>query len=146
MTRVQEIGRDVTPSRYIYGAYISSYVDDMTGDNVREVVPFPVTKVTLKFIFYVREYDRTGRIDREAFERDGQIRTRHYWHKDWHLFAAADDAERYISSDGRTQAERGEAVRALRMEMADAHPDRGGTPEGFMAARARYERAANGGA
>ena len=32
-------------------------------------------------------------------------------------------------------------VRRLRMEAADAHPDRGGTAEGFMRAWARYEAA-----
>lgn len=32
-------------------------------------------------------------------------------------------------------------VKRLRMEAADAHPDRGGTAEGFMAAWARYEAA-----
>jgi hypothetical protein len=33
------------------------------------------------------------------------------------------------------------ALRALRKAMADAHPDRGGTAEAFIAARGRYERA-----
>jgi hypothetical protein len=32
-------------------------------------------------------------------------------------------------------------LRELRMAMADAHPDRGGTAEAFMAARQRYKRA-----
>jgi len=32
-------------------------------------------------------------------------------------------------------------IKQLRRQMADAHPDRGGTNEGFMAARKRYERA-----
>lgn len=34
-----------------------------------------------------------------------------------------------------------EEVRRLRMEAANCHPDRGGTPEQFMAAWARYEAA-----
>jgi hypothetical protein len=32
-------------------------------------------------------------------------------------------------------------IKRLRMEMADAHPDRGGTDEGFIAARERYVKA-----
>jgi hypothetical protein len=32
-------------------------------------------------------------------------------------------------------------VRKLRVEMADAHPDRGGTMEGFTQARERYLQA-----
>ena len=40
---------------------------------------------------------------------------------------------------GREKAE--ELLRRLRREMAAAHPDRGGTSEGFIDARRRYEHA-----
>ncbi len=41
----------------------------------------------------------------------------------------------------RKRKEAGPELRRLRMAMADAHPDLGGTNEEFMAARERYEQA-----
>jgi len=41
----------------------------------------------------------------------------------------------------RKRAEAEPELRRLHMAMADAHPDRGGTNEGFIAARKAYEQA-----
>jgi hypothetical protein len=131
---------------YIYAAYISSWVDDETGDHDRAVIPLRVIKRTAKRVYYAR-HERfrhtakpTGYFDRLAFERDGEIRTRHYWSEDRHLFASKAAAEDYVFPPAAT----GPDLRELRMAMADAHPDRGGTREGFEAARARYLRARSG--
>lgn len=55
--------------------------------------------------------------------------------------AAEADLEMRVTgwAGGREAAE--ELLRQLRREMADAHPDRGGTSDGFIAARRRYEHA-----
>ena len=54
---------------------------------------------------------------------------------------AEDYLFRWERDQERKRKEGGPELRRLRMAMADAHPDRGGTNEGFVAARERYERA-----
>lgn len=127
---------DLNPADFIYGAFVSSWVDDETGDHNRQVYPFQVIKRTPKFIYYMGPYKHRRRIDREAFERDGSIATRRYWEHDHHLFARYEDAERDIAPFEPGAPD----VRQLRREMADAHPDAGGSAEAFIAARERYER------
>ena len=55
--------------------------------------------------------------------------------------AAEEDLHRWEREQEAKRKEREPELKQLRREMADAHPDRGGTNEGFMAARQRYERA-----
>jgi hypothetical protein len=61
------------------------------------------------------------------------------------VYAAREAAEAHLYAWEREQErkrpEREAEIKRLRMEMADAHPDRGGTNEGFRAARERYEMA-----
>ena len=61
------------------------------------------------------------------------------------VYAIREAAEEYLYAWEREQErkrkEAGPELRRLRMAMADAHPDRGGTNEEFMAARERYEQA-----
>jgi len=128
---------DISPTDFIYGAFVSSWVDDETGDHARRVYPFRVIKRTPKFIYYEGPYERRRRIDREAFERDGSIATRHYWEHDHYLFAKFEDAEQDIAPAEPNTPD----IRHLRREMAAAHPDAGGSNEAFIAARERYERA-----
>ncbi|WP_435246382.1 zinc finger domain-containing protein [Streptomyces sp. NRRL F-5630] len=55
---------------------------------------------------------------------------------------AAANAEREAAEKARAEAARPDAeLRRLRAAMADAHPDRGGTDEQFIAARTAYENA-----
>lgn len=128
---------------YIYAAYISSWIDDMTYDHDRAVIPARVLKRTARRIYYARPArfgrpsEANGYIDRLAFERDGEIRTRHYYDYDYRLFASKAAAEDYAFPAPFA----GPDLRELRMAMADAHPDRGGSREDFEAARARYLRA-----
>jgi hypothetical protein len=75
----------------------------------------------------------------------GEVRTRNYHDHDYHLFATREAAEdclfRWERERECKRKERGPELRRLRLAMADAHPDRGGTDEEFIAARERYERA-----
>ena len=48
-----------------------------------------------------------------------------------YLYTSRETAEAFAHGD----------IKALRLQMANVHPDRGGTTEQFMAARRRYERA-----
>ncbi len=76
----------------------------------------------------------------------GQIRIpgdhRRFWHGS-QFFATREAAEEDLHGAQR-ERDRTEAepeIRRLRMEMAGAHPDRGGTSDEFIAARKRYEHA-----
>lgn len=55
--------------------------------------------------------------------------------------AAEDHLYHWERERERRQAEAGPELKRLRMAMAAAHPDRGGTNEGFIAAREAYEQA-----
>jgi hypothetical protein len=75
----------------------------------------------------------------------GEILTNHYHDHDYHLFATREAAEDYLfrweREQERKRQEAGPELRRLRMAMADAHPDRGGTNEEFIVAREAYQRA-----
>jgi len=62
-----------------------------------------------------------------------------------HLFTTRAAAEDYPyrgeRERERRQQECGPDLKRLKREMADAHPDRGGTDEQFVAARQRYKQA-----
>lgn len=135
---------DVSAVEYLYGTRVE-WPDD--GPEIRETVPFHVTRKTAKRVYYVRrKLGRTGRVDigfvdREALERDGEVtrRSGHWWERDFRLFGTLDAAEAYLGIG--LHAPKAPDVAQLKQEMAAAHPDRGGTAEEFIAARDRYERA-----
>jgi len=118
-------------------------VEYLYGRNDRYgIVTFRVTKKTAKRVYYVREehcleqYRGTvGFVDRQTLERDGEVyrRSAGWWKDDFHLFATRERAQ-------GLPTEQSEPVdlRALRRAAAEAHPDRGGTAEGFRDAHARY--------
>lgn len=132
---------------YLYGT--RSYLpDDAREPEVREIVPFRIARKTPRRIYYVRREDGwdgpdTGYVDRQALERDGEVRARRrsWGDDDSVLFATRELAEAYLFGDRRQAAPSQPDLKQLRQEMADAHPDRGGSAEGFMAARERYQRA-----
>lgn len=135
---------EVSAVEYLYGTRVE-WPDD--GPEVRETIPFRVTRRTAKRVYYVRQHYRGGRetigfVDREALERDGEVirRSGRWWEDDFRLFAELDAAEEHIGI-GR-HAPKAPDLAQLKQEMAAAHPDHGGTAEEFMAARGRYERAA----
>lgn len=156
------------PVDYLFGAWWSPWVDDYTGEHDRRVIPFRITRKTPKRIYYIRteagrsgEDPETGYISRAEFEADtrqppehgwtrgeaaGEIRTSRHGDHDYHLFATQAAAEDYLFRAERERQRQQEArepeLKQLRMAMADAHPDRGGTSEAFIAARERYKRAA----
>ena len=68
-----------------------------------------------------------------------------WYHRGGTVYATREAAEKYLFAQDRERErkleEAGPELRRLRMAMAHAHPDRGGTNEEFMAARERYEQA-----
>lgn len=127
---------DAAPVEYLFG------VERRWGD-VEEryrVVPFQITRRTARRVFYLRGRDRgIGSVDRVVLERDGVAinKARRAYEADGELYATIARARASMPSEPAAAP----ALRELRRAAADAHPDRGGTHEGFLAANARYEKA-----
>ena len=145
MTSTMKQSTDLGTVEYLYGTRVE-WPDD--GPEIRETVPFRVTRKTAKRVYYVRQQYRGGRetigfVDREVLERDAEVirRSGHWWEDDFRLFAELDTAEAHIGI-GR-HAPKDPDLAQLKQAMAAAHPDRGGTAEKFIAARSKYERAAH---
>ncbi|MER6605937.1 hypothetical protein ABT282_08475 [Streptomyces sp. NPDC000927] len=122
---------------YLYGID-SSISDDARYYQDPRVVKFRITKKTPKRIYYVSSSDwelrpRIGFVDRQRIERDGEVylRNRHWSTPDFHL---------YLNPPAIEQ-ERKPGLAELKAAMAAAHPDKGGTSEGFALTRKRYQDA-----
>ena len=86
----------------------------------------------------------SGDCDRGLPAGAGHLPWSHRDYKGGTLYATGEAAEDYLfrweREQERKREEAGPELRRLRMAMADAHPDRGGTNEGFIARKA-YEQA-----
>lgn len=149
MTSAVEQPADLGTVEYLYGTRVEWPED---GPEIREVVPFRITRKTPKRVYYARQCYRWGRtgagfIDRAALERDGEVvrRSGRWWEDDFRLFATLAAAEAHIGIGQHAgmgqHAPEVPGLAQLKQEMADAHPDHGGSDEGFIAARKRYEAA-----
>ncbi|MEU9470468.1 hypothetical protein AB0D78_28390 [Streptomyces avermitilis] len=129
---------DVAPAEFLYGVD-SSVSDDSRFYEPPQVVRFRITKKTPKRIYYVRRERGPGEIEigyinRQQIEADGEIYNHGaggWWAPDFHLHLTPPVIEQARTSD----------LAELKSAMAAAHPDRGGSDEAFIAARARYEKA-----
>lgn len=139
---------------YLYGIYNNP----ADGDNeFTAVVAFPITKKTAKRIYYKRSYieidgkyaskgmdlplavrrdTRVGYVDRRTLETDGHVinRGRHGFEPDSSLYLEPPPLPVRRPPPGPD-------LSALRAEVADKHPDRGGDPAEFREAHRRYQRA-----
>lgn len=125
---------DTTVVEYLYGQWWDS------EELVHHLVTFRITRKTPKRIYYVRRERgddvEIGFVDRHALETTGEVHNRGaggWWAADFHLYAVPPEPAKHASA--------APDLAALRTAMADAHPDRGGTSEAFIAARTRYKRA-----
>lgn len=122
------------PIGYLYTIKLGRYdLDDQTWIPGR-VISLPITKKTAKRIYYLRprgpfEWE-PGYVDRQELERLGSVRAARWLQ----LFAEPPELPKPAPAPD---------LKALKAEMAAAHPDRGGTDEAFIAARERYLRAKN---
>lgn len=73
-------------------------------------------------------------IDRQAIEEAGQVsrKSGHWWEPDLRL---------WLTPPTIWPPQQQPDLAALKAQMAAAHPDRGGTDEAFVTARALYEKA-----
>ena len=125
-------GQSADAVEYLYAVDHGGEYNDFTAC----VVAFPITRRTAKRVYYLRD-ERVGFVDRAALEANGQVHRAARWAFESYTILYASPPE----LDQRLSAERHEDLGILKQRMADAHPDRGGTEEDFIAARAVYQRA-----
>jgi hypothetical protein len=152
--------RDAKPTEYLYSA---KYDPSDYGPSYFSVHRFAIVKRTAKRIFYRKDayqslesvrqvsedgwqperyyddLDKIRYVDRQKLDRDGQAYNRgvHSSSSEWHVFATLE----HLLASFRHEEEEQPDLRALKVAMAAAHPDRGGSSEQFIAARAVYEAA-----
>ena len=154
--RSPETGADDTPAGYLYVPCVRIRHHGYPAGTRRWVQEVPIVKKTAKLIYYASDsWDRRqavvspGCISREQFETAGVIPIpghRHLPGPAGRLFfasreAAEDALYRWGGERIGRPAPEAPPIRELRRAMADAHPDRGGSAEQFIAARRRYETA-----
>ena len=142
---------------YVPCARVSYY--GTTAETRRWVQEVPIVRKTARWIYYTSDsWDRVeavvspGCISRREFEADTRCPTgvipipgAHPGSAGRLFFATRQAAEHHLYRGEREragQAARGVSfIKELRRAMADAHPDRGGTADQFIAARCRYQAA-----
>jgi hypothetical protein len=133
------------PIGYLYAIEPGRYdLDDTTWIDGK-IVRFPITRKTPKRVYYLRPRFlympgpdwQPGYVNRLELEQHGSVRVP-YW---FLLFAEPPELPPTRKVRTRRPEPSVPDLKALKAAMADAHPDRGGTSEAFVAARARYLRA-----
>jgi len=112
---------------YLYELWDANWDDGPLGNY--QILRHPITKKTPKRIYFTLTNGRSGFVDRQQIEADGEI-YHGYTLRRLHL------TEPEIPTRPKPQS-----LAELKAAMAAAHPDRGGTDEAFIAARKRYEAA-----
>lgn len=120
-------GDEVVATEYLYELWDANWDDGPLGNYT--VLRHEITKKTPKRIYFTYLNGRTGFVDRQRIEADGEI---YHGYTNHRLHLAPPEIPHQPKRPSLPE---------LRKAMADAHPDRGGTDEAFIAARARYERA-----
>jgi hypothetical protein len=140
-------------AEYLYVPCARVSYHGTTAETRRWVQEVPIVRKTARWIYYTSDsWDRVGAvvspgcISRREFEagvipvpgaRPGSAGRL--------FFATRQEAEHHLyrgECERAGQAARDAAfIKELRRAMAEAHPDRGGTAEQFIAARCRYQTA-----
>ena len=114
-------------AEYLYELWDANWDDGPLGNY--QVLAHPITKKTPKRIYFTRGGHRAAFVDRQRIEADGEI------------FYRPIARTLYLTPPEIPDRPKPPSLTELRKAMADAHPDRGGSNEAFIAARQRYERA-----
>lgn len=111
---------------YLYELWEANWDDGPMGN--WQILRYEVTKKTPKRI-YISLRGRTAFVDRQQIESDGEF------------FYRPTGRILYLSEPDIPHQPKPPSLPELKQIMADAHPDRGGTEEAFIAARRRYKKA-----
>lgn len=115
------------PAEFLYELWDANWDDGAYGNY--QVLAHQITKKTAKRIYFTYLNGRTGFVDRQRIEADGEI---------YHGYTMR---RLHLTPPEIPYRPEPPSLPELRKAMADAHPDRGGTDAEFIAARQRYERA-----
>jgi hypothetical protein len=120
---------ELAPTEYLYELWDANWDDGPLGNY--KILAHPVTKKTAKRIYFTYSTGghRAGFVDRQRIEADGAI---------YHGYTLR---RLHLTPPEIPTRPRPPSLPELRKAMADAHPDRGGSDEAFIAARRRYEAA-----
>lgn len=118
---------DLERIEYLYELWDANWDDGPLGNY--QILRHEITRKTPKRIYFTYGNGRSGFVDRQRIEADGEI-YHGYTLRRLHL----------APPEIPTQA-KPPSLPELRRAMADAHPDRGGSDEAFIAAQQRYEAA-----
>lgn len=112
---------------YLYELWDANWDDGPLGN--WQIIRHEITRKTSKRIYF-HSRGRTAFVDRQRIEADGEI------------FYRPTARTLYLAEPEIPGTPKAPSLPELRKAMADAHPDRGGSDEAFIAARRRYEAAA----
>ncbi|MFD7763606.1 hypothetical protein [Streptomyces microflavus] len=111
---------------YLYELWDANWDDGPLGNY--KVLRHEITKKTARRIYFVMR-GHPGFVDRQRIEAAGEI------------FYRPVARTLYLTEPEVPGQPTQPSLPELKQAMAKAHPDRGGTHEAFVAARARFERA-----
>ena len=116
-------------AEFLYELWDANWDDGPAGN--WQILEHPITKKTSKRIYftYSTGSHRAGYVDRQRIEADGEI---------YHGYTLR---RLHLSRPEIPDHSKRPSLAELKQAMADAHPDRGGSDEAFIAARRRYESA-----
>lgn len=118
---------EITATEYLYELWDANWDDGALGHYT--ILRHEITKKTPKRIYFTYGNGRSGFVDRQRIEADGEI---------YHGYTLR---RLHLAPPEIPHQPKPACLADLKQAMADAHPDRGGTDEAFIAARKRYEQA-----
>lgn len=118
-----------TPAKveYLYELWDANWDDGPLGNY--QILRHEITRKTAKRIYFTYGNGRAGFVDRQKIEADGEI------------YHGSTMRRLHLAPPELPDRPKPPSLPELRKAMADAHPDRGGSDEAFIAGRQRYERA-----
>ncbi|MDX3354725.1 hypothetical protein PV703_15705 [Streptomyces sp. ME01-24h] len=111
---------------FLYELWDANWDDGPLGN--WQILRHEITRKTARRIYFDFR-GRTAFVDRHRIETDGEV------------FYRAAARRLYLAEPEIPHQPKPLSLPELRKAMADAHPDRGGSNEAFIAARTRYEAA-----
>lgn len=118
---------DIAPTEFLYELWDANWDDGPMGN--WQILAHPIEKKTAKRIYFTYLNGRTGFVDRQEIETNGEV---------YHGYTMR---RLHLTPPEIPSRPKPPSLPELRKAMADSHPDRGGTDEAFIAARTRYEQA-----
>lgn len=115
------------PAEFLYELWDANWDDGPLGNY--KILRHPIRKKTPTRIYFTYLNGRTGFVDRQRIETDGEI------------YHGSTLSRLHLTPPEIPSRPTPPSLPELRAAMADAHPDRGGSDKAFIAARQRYERA-----